>query len=209
MRPFSIFHLVSMFFSWVMVCKLSKKVHFFVLTSPRNLSLLKQFTYMYLKFFIKLFQKMVWLIGVWATVHEILAIKISKKMMTQKFNRILRLQTRKSLKQWDIVFSENNTILWMCVTRHFRCTYVNCFNRIRFLVEVSTKLQKMHFLDNLRTITQDGNMGSRQMTLVSSSTFSTLTVCNIHFRIWKNWNFIFNFWPKATDSDSSPYISKK
>ena len=39
---------VSMFPSWVMVFKLSKKVHFcnFVLTSARNLSLLKQFTYM-------------------------------------------------------------------------------------------------------------------------------------------------------------------
>ena len=28
---------------------------------------------------ITLFQKMIWFIGVWATVHDILAIKISKK----------------------------------------------------------------------------------------------------------------------------------
>ena len=47
----------------------------FVLTSVRNLSLLKQFTYMHLKV-LTLFQKMLWFIGVWATVQEILAIKI-------------------------------------------------------------------------------------------------------------------------------------
>ena len=43
----------------------------------RNLSLLKQFSYMHLKVFITLVQKMIWFIGVWATFHEILAIKTS------------------------------------------------------------------------------------------------------------------------------------
>ena len=33
---------------------------------------------MHMKVLITLFQKMIWFIGVWATVHEILAIKISK-----------------------------------------------------------------------------------------------------------------------------------
>ena len=32
-----------------------------------------------LKVFITVFQKIIYLIGVWATVHEILAIKISEK----------------------------------------------------------------------------------------------------------------------------------
>ena len=64
--------------------KLSKNGIFnnFVLTSAKNLSLLKQFTYMHLKGLITLFQKMLWFIGVWATVHEKLTIKISKKMLT-------------------------------------------------------------------------------------------------------------------------------
>ena len=36
----------------------------------------------------------VWFIGVWAAVYEILAIKMSKKMLTQqKINKILRLLT--------------------------------------------------------------------------------------------------------------------
>ena len=58
----------------------------------------------------------------------------------------------------------NYSIFWKSVMRTFRCIYVNCFNRLRFLAEVSTKLQKMHFLDNLRTITQERNMGTGQMT---------------------------------------------
>ena len=92
--------LVSMFPSWVMVLKLSKKVHFFcnfVLTSARNLSLLGQFTYMLLKVLIILLQKVLRFIGVWATIYEILAIKTLKKM--QKCHKILRLWTSISLKE--------------------------------------------------------------------------------------------------------------
>ena len=44
------------------------------------------------------------------------------------------------------------------VIRTLRCIYVNCFNRLSFLAQVSTKFQKCTFLDNLRTITQEGNM---------------------------------------------------
>ena len=76
--------------------------------------------------------------------------------------------------------SINHIIFWKSVIRTFRCIYENCFNRIRFLTKVSTKLQKMHFLNNLRTITQEGNMKTRQMTQFFSSTF-----CNIHSCIWK------------------------
>ena len=62
--------------------------------------LLKQFTYMHLKAVITLFQEIVWFIGVWATIHEILAIKITKKVMTlQKFSKFLQLQTLTPPKQ--------------------------------------------------------------------------------------------------------------
>ena len=72
--------LVFMFFSWVMVLKLSKKVHFcnFVLASARNLGLLKQFTYMYLEGLVMHFQKMVWFIMLWLTVLETLVFEIEK-----------------------------------------------------------------------------------------------------------------------------------
>ena len=64
--------LVSMFPSWVMVLKLSKKSIFcnFVLTSARNPSLLKKFTYMDLKGLVMHFQKMVliMIIVLWITI---------------------------------------------------------------------------------------------------------------------------------------------
>ena len=40
-------------------------------------------------------------------------------------------------------------------------------------------------VDNLRTITQEGNMETRQMAPFFSSTFYAVTACNIHFCIWK------------------------
>ena len=49
---------------------------------------------MYLNVPITLFQKIPWFTGVWPTVHGILAVKLSKKELTQqKFNKNLRLQT--------------------------------------------------------------------------------------------------------------------
>ena len=63
--------------------------------------------------------------------------------------------------------------------------------RLRFLAEVITKFQKYTFLDNLRTITQKGNMKTRQMTPLFLSTFSDLTVGNIPFWIWKYSKFSF------------------
>ena len=79
----------------------------------------------------------------------------------------------------------NNTNFWKCIKRPFRCLYVNCFNQLRFLAEVSTELQKMHFLDNLRTITQEGSMETRQMNPFCSSSFSSLfVICSNFIFMW-------------------------
>ena len=43
-------------------------------------------------------------------------------------------------------------------------------------------------VDNLRTITQQGNMETRQMAPFFSSTFYALTACNIHF-VFENTDF--------------------
>ena len=128
---------VSMFSSWVVVHKLSKMCTFcnFVLTSARNLSLLKQFTYMNRKVFIAVFQKMTRFIEVRATVHEILAIK------KRQNSSISNTNISKTLSQSII----NNTIFWKSVTRLFRCIYVNCFNILTFFAEVSTIIQKNRF----------------------------------------------------------------
>ena len=44
----------------------------------------------------------------------------------------------------------NNAISLKCVTRPFRCIYVNCFNRLRYLAEVSIKLQKIPFFGQFK-----------------------------------------------------------
>ena len=113
-------------------------------TSAWKLSLFKQLTYMHLKVLITLFQKTICFTGVWATVHEVLPIKISKKMLTQqKINKISWLQTLISPKQ--LSHSKiNNAILWKCVTRPFRWIYVNYINRLRLIAAISTKLWKIH-----------------------------------------------------------------
>ena len=69
------------------------------------------------------------------------------------------------------------------IMRTFKCIYVNYFNRLRFLAEISTSFQKMHFFDNLRTKIKKANRETRQINPFSSSTFSTLSACNIHFCI--------------------------
>ena len=44
----------------------------------------------------------------------------------------------------------NHSIFWKSVMRTFRCIYVNCFNRLRFLAEISTKLQRKHFFGQFK-----------------------------------------------------------
>ena len=126
--------LVSMFPSWVMVHKFSKKGHFlqFCADLSKKSKSVKAIYIYASEVLITLFQKMIFSIRFWATVHEILTIKISEKMLTQQtFNKILRLQTLIFLKVLSHSIM-NNTIFWKYVTRLFRCIYVNCFNRLRF-----------------------------------------------------------------------------
>ena len=54
-----------------------------------------------------------------------------------------------------------------------------CFNGFRFVADVNTNLQKSTILGNLRTVTQEMEKETRQMTPFSSSTFWVLTVCDI------------------------------
>ena len=63
--------------------------------------------------------------------------------------------------------------------RTFRFIYVNCINRLRFLAEISTKLQKMHFLGQFKDHNSGRQHGTRQMTTFFSSTFSALFVISI------------------------------
>ena len=76
----------------------------------------------------------------------------------------------------------NNDMFWKCVTRPFRCINVNW---LRVLAKVSTKLQKMHFFRQFKDHKSERKHGNWANDPIFSSTFSALTVCNIHFWIWK------------------------
>ena len=119
----------------------------FVLASARNLNLLKQFTYIHVKVLVTHFQKMVLFVMLWLPVSEILerfCLK-SKDFVAFKLSIFLIFQLLINISWTMAQTPVNHMIFWKSVMRNFRCIYVNFFNRLRFLVEFSTKLQTMHF----------------------------------------------------------------
>ena len=126
--------LVSMLSSWVMVFKLSKKCIFcnFVLTSARNLSRFKQFTYMHLKGLVTHFQKLMLFIMLWLTVSMVWVFEVEEFFRNfcwvSNFFDILITNISWAVAQTPI----NHSLFWKNVMRTFRYIYVNCFNRHRF-----------------------------------------------------------------------------
>ena len=161
-----------------------------MLTS-RNLSLLKQFTYMHPKGLVTHLQKMVLFIMLWPTVSEILKVwshQILLNYWVSIYFAILIANISWTVAQTPI----NYIIFWKIVMRTFRCIYTSCFKRLRLFAQNGTNLQKMNFFGQLKDHNLAGNMETRQMAPFFSSTFSALTVCNIHLCIWKWSKFIFN-----------------
>ena len=72
--------LVFKFPSWVMALNLSRKVNFlqFCADFSKKRKSVQAIYIFHLKVLTTLSQKIIWFIGVWATLYEILAIKISK-----------------------------------------------------------------------------------------------------------------------------------
>ena len=77
----------------------------------------------------------------------------------------------------------NHIIFSKSVMRTFRCIYVNNFNRLRFLAEISTKFQKMHFLGQIT----DRNSNDQ----IFSSTFSVLLVTFLYLKKFKIYFHVF------------------
>ena len=134
--------LVSMFPSWVMVLKLSKKVHF-------------------LQFCADLSKKSKSIKAIYKYVSERSQYALSENgivycAMTYYFGDISVWSRRILLNFcWVSIFFDvlivniswtvaqtpiNHSIFWKSVMRTFRCIYVNCFTQRRFFAEVSTKL---------------------------------------------------------------------
>ena len=129
--------LVSMFPSWVMVFKLSKKVHFlqfcadlskkpksikaiYIYESERSRYTLSENDIVYCAMDVSVWSQRILLNFSWgSTFFDILIVNISW-----------------TLAQIPI----NHSIFWKSIVRTFRCIYVNYFKKLRFLAEVSTKL---------------------------------------------------------------------
>ena len=83
---------------------------------------------------------------------------------------------------WSVAQTPINYIIfWKSIMGTFSCIYVNGFNRLRFLTEVSTKLEKNAlFFDNLGTITEKENMEVRQITPLSFWWLQLQLLCSRH-----------------------------
>ena len=136
-----------MFHSWIMVLKLSTKVHFlefcadfrkksmyikavYIYASERSCCTLSENGFVYYAMtycfgYIKVWSWRILLNFCWVSIFfDILITNIS----------------------WTVDQTPiNHTIFWKSVIRTFSCIYVNSFNRLLFLADVSTKLQKNHF----------------------------------------------------------------
>ena len=148
--------------SWVMVLKLSRKVHFWQFCADLNKkSKSLKAIYVYAsKSFRYALSEMVLFIMLWLLSWRYWGLK-SKDFVKFLLNKYLLWYFNANIS-WKVAQTPiNHAIFWKSIMRTFRCIYGNCFNRLRFLAKVSTKLQKCTFLDNLRTITQKGNMGTR------------------------------------------------
>ena len=80
----------------------------------------------------------------------------------------------------------NHIISWKSVVRTLRCNIKISLTDLGFLPNSAQTCKECTFLHNLRATTQEENTKTRQIiSFYLSSTFSTLTVCKIHFCIWK------------------------
>ena len=143
--------LVSTFPSWVIVLKLSEKVHFLQFCADHSQKFMSiKGIYIYAS------ERSRYALSENGIVHYTMTycfgnISVWSRRILLNFSwvsiffGILILNISWTVAQTTINFSCIYSIFWKSVMRTFRCIYVNCFNRLRFLAEVSTKLQKMHF----------------------------------------------------------------
>ena len=137
----------------------------FILTSARKVSPLKQFTFTF-TFTSERSHYALWEKGIihYAMISCFEDIRVWSRRVLLEFCRVsIFFDILIANISWTVTQTPiNHVIFWKSIMRTFRCIYVNCSIRLRFLDEISTKLSTL--LGNLRTITQKGNMETRQMT---------------------------------------------
>ena len=217
--------LVSEFPSRFMIPKLHKKVHFFIF-----LSLLKQLTYMHPKGLVLCFQKkvivyydMIYCFGdikVWSRTILLNFYWVNIFFGFFVFDIFIFIDILISIS-WAVAHTPiNHIICWKNVMRTLRYNMQIFLSVLVFLLKSEKNCKKCTFLNNLRVITQEGDMKIRQMTSFFSSTFPTVThlflylkIVTIHFHVALLWPILVceipQFWAKATDLNSPSYFYRK
>ena len=152
-EKYGVICLVSIFAFWVMVLKLSQKVYIFLQCCS---ALSKKSRFM----------KTVYIFASEVSLYGLSENGIVYYAMDYCFGNTRVWSWRILLSFcWISIFFDilvanvlwlvtqttlSHNIFWKSVVRTFRCIYLNCFNRLRFLVEVSTKLQKIHFFGQFK-----------------------------------------------------------
>ena len=119
-----------------------------VLTSTRNIGLLKQFTYNARSRYALsengiVYYAMAYCFGDIRVWSRIILLDFC---LVSIFFDILIVNIFWTVAQTRI----DHIIFWKSVMRTFRCIYVSCFNKLRFLVMVSINLQKMYFFGKFK-----------------------------------------------------------
>ena len=146
-----------MFLSWVMVLKLYKKVYFlqFCADLSKKLKSVKAiYIYTSEKCCYKLSKND---IVYYAITYCFVDIKVWSWRILLNFCCVsIFFDILIANISWMVVqTSVNHIIFSKSVMGTFRFIYVNCFNRLRFLAEASTKSLKMHFFGQFK----DNNSG--------------------------------------------------
>ena len=134
--------LVFMFFSWVIVLKLSKKVHFLQFCadlSTESRSIKAIFIYVFGRYRYALSENDSVYYDITYCFGDISIWNWKNLLKFCWFSIFFDILI--AYISWTVARTPiNHTTFWKSVIRTFKYLYVNCFNRLRFLGEVSTKL---------------------------------------------------------------------
>ena len=135
-----------------------------MLTQVRNLSLLKKFSYMHPKGLVFHFQKM--LIVYYAMTYCFGDVRVSNQIISLNlcsFSILFNIWIANI--SWTMAqTSINHVIFWKSVLRTFKCNMWIVLTGLGFLLQWAKNCKECTFLDNLRGITQERILKTRQIT---------------------------------------------
>ena len=166
---------------WIMVIKMSKMAHFFVFSTDAGKTQLQfeENIYVHLKDLIWLFQKMLWIVGFWATISKISTLENTTSLFFCQLSSFLIFLPSISHKQQlqdqlTIPFCESNEKDLSGTLKCFAYTVTN------FLLSSAKNTKNKAFIDIL-TLTV--NMIATNMT----------PFFNLLFKLYQLVNFVFAF----------------